>query len=186
MKGGYVHCEMCRSHPRKPFSKLCSAYLYQGQVKTSIVRFKQEVYRGYAKVFARHMEAVIAYDLPDVVFDGILSAPPRKLRMKANGYDQAASLAQALGERMEVPYLPNVLRQRENRKKQSALTAAERWHNAEGNVRVVCPELVAGKVLLLVDDVCTTGATMYAAAAALSEAGAKKVYCAVAASAEKR
>lgn len=185
IRGGRVHCELCRKHPSRPFMKISSAYLYRGVVKGSIVRFKKETYRGYAQVFARHMEAVIAYDCPDVVFDVMVSVPPRKRRMKKDGYDQAEALAKALSVRMKLPYLAHILAQKEERKKQSALTSAERWSNAEGNVTVLHPERIVGKRVLLVDDVCTTGATLFAAALALRTAGAKAVYCATAATAEK-
>ncbi|MBR5152535.1 MAG: ComF family protein [Clostridia bacterium] len=185
MKGKYVHCSMCRNHPGKPFVKISSAYFYRGRVKTAIVRFKKETYRGYAEVFARHLTSVIAYDCPGISFDAVVSAPPRKMRMQIHGYDQAETLARELGKRMGIPYIPYGLQQKESRKKQSSLSALERWNNAEDNVKVSSKPEWKGKTILLVDDVCTTGATLYASARALKDAGVSAVYCAVAASTEK-
>ena len=180
-----VYCGICRRAGKRPIRRFSAPYLYQKQVRRSILRFKRERFRGYAKVFARHMQAVLEYDCPDQVFDVVVSAPPRIQRMREESYDQAAWLAQVLAKRMGVPYCLGVLKQKEKRRKQSSLMLKERWKNAEGNFYVKKPEAVEGKTVLLVDDVCTTGATLYYCAAALREAGAVAVYCITAAVVEK-
>ncbi len=181
VEGGYVYCRLCRRQRKNPYEKLCAAYLYRGAAKSSVVRFKREEYRKYAKVYARHLEAVIDYDCPGVVFDGIVSVPPRKKRMQQLGYDQAEALGTDVGKEMGIPFLPGVLTRVNRKKKQSSLSQTERWLNMAAGYRVRKPEQIKGKTVLLVDDVCTTGATLYHGAKALKEAGAKAVYCAAAA-----
>lgn len=176
-----VYCGICRKAGKRPIRKFSAPYLYQKDVKRSILRFKREKFRGHAKVYARHMQAVLEYDCPGKVFDVVVSAPPRIRRMKEEGYDQAAWLARVLAKRMGVSYCSGVLKQKEKRRKQSSLTLKERWKNIEGNIFVKKPAAVEEKTVLLVDDVCTTGATLYHCAAALREAGAKAVYCVTAA-----
>lgn len=178
------YCQTCREHPQHPFSKLCVPYLYEPPVKGSIVRFKRERYQGNAKVYARHMEATLFYEFPETDFDAIVSVPPRKKRLCSEGYDQAAQLARALAERTQLPYLAGVLRQKEDRLKQSDLRAKERWNNALGNFVVAKPALIRGKTLLLVDDVVTTGATLHSCSLALKQQGAFKIYCITAAAAK--
>ncbi len=176
-----VYCDICRKTGKRAIRKMVAPYLYQKQVKRSILRFKREAFRGYAKVYARHMQAVLEYECPGKVFDVVVSAPPRIRRLHKEHYDQAEWLARTLAKRMGVPYGANVLKQKEKRRKQSSLSLKERWQNAEGNICVKKPEKVENQTVLLVDDVCTTGATLYYCATALKEAGAKAVYCATAA-----
>ena len=179
------YCHLCRKHTRPPFAKICAPYLYNNLVKKSIVRFKQERYQSYAKVFARDMAAILAYDCPDITFDAVISVPPRKRLFGQNGYNQAECLAQAVAVNLQIPLLAGVLKQKKRRKKQSSLGAKERWKNAAGNVSVTKPKTVQGKTLLLVDDVTTTGATLYACSLALKQQGAAKIYCLTAATTEK-
>ena len=62
---------------------------------------------------------------------------------------------------------------------QSSLTGAEeRFENAKGVYRAVQPERFAGKRVLLIDDIVTTGATMSECARVLRKAGAAEVVCA--------
>ena len=167
-----TYCTVCRKHARPPYTKISAPYLYKSLVKKSIVRFKQERYQSYAKVFARHMTAIIA-------------VPPRKRLLGQNGYNQAERLAQEVANNLKIPFHAGVLKQKKRRKKQSSLGAKERWLNAVGNVTVTKPQATEGKTLLLVDDVTTTGATLYACSLALKQQGAAKIYCLTAATTEK-
>ena len=65
---------------------------------------------------------------------------------------------------------------------QSALSdGAVRWENVRDVYRAAPPEAVRGRRVLLVDDICTTGATLSECAKVLAEAGAETVVCAAAA-----
>lgn len=180
-----VYCDACRKHPQKPYERLTAAYLYRDRVKRSIARFKRERYQSYGAVYARHLCAVISYECKDLTFDLVLPVPARKARLHTEGYNQAASLARMVAKEMGIPYGGELLRQKEERQKQSELTAVQRWLNTQDNILVTGQKKIQGKTILLIDDVCTTGATMFACALALRLAGAKAVYCVAAATAEK-
>ena len=108
--------------------------------------------------------------------DGVLPVPLGKRRRKQRGYNQAALLAFPLALGLGKPYLgKGLVRVRETRS-QVGLSAAERRQNVAGAFLAPEPHLVEGKILLLVDDVMTTGATLSAAASALLAAGAREVY----------
>ncbi|MBE5041057.1 ComF family protein [Oscillospiraceae bacterium DSM 107454] len=174
-------CDFCRVYPNLPFERICSAYVYEGKAKEALKRFKRERYQGYAQEFAEYLKAVVEYDCTNVKFDVVISVPPRPERMKKEGYDQARCLAKELAGRMNVTYLESVMRQKEKRAKQSGLGRAARMKNVKGNYVVRKPEEIAGKVVLLVDDICTTRATFLECAKMLKEAEAAAVYCASAA-----
>lgn len=174
-------CPDCASMSYRGFDRACSAYIYKDAVKDALVRFKSEKYAGYSRLFAKHISAVIRYDLKDHDIDIVVSVPPRIDRMKSENYDQAMCLAKEISKEINKPYFKNTLVQAERRKKQSDLSADERRINAEGNYRVKKPELVSGRKILLVDDICTTGATLSECAKMLKKSGAAKVYCVTAA-----
>lgn len=170
-------CRFCKSFQNSPYVRISAPYMYQDAVRSALLRFKHERYRCYADVFARHMRAVVKHDCREVEFDCVVSVPPRLERMRREGYDQAACLAQKLSAEMGIPRADGVLRQRENRQKQSGLGYGERLENAKGNFVVQKPGSIVGKTVLLVDDICTTRATLWHCAFALRNAGAASVYC---------
>ena len=102
--------------------------------------------------------------------DLLVPVPLAAHRMQTRGYNQAALLADALGNRIGVErQLAGLARMRET-PAQVALGWAERYANVAGAFKAA-PESVAGKVIALVDDVCTTGGSTIQAIEAAREAG---------------
>jgi ComF family protein len=93
-------------------------------------------------------------------------------RQRQRGYNQSERLAAALGARVGVPVRAERLRRTRETPTQTALTPEARHANVAGAFGA---EAVQGLDVVLVDDVFTTGATLAAAAAALSAAGARRV-----------
>jgi ComF family protein len=92
-------------------------------------------------------------------------------RRLARGFNQSALLAQAASRRYGLRVL-HAVRRRRATSAQAGLSNAERRANVAGAFRVRRRRVVAGRRILLVDDVMTTGATASACAAALKRAGA--------------
>lgn len=182
---GGKYCDFCMHRGGFGYERLSAPYLYQGGVRRALILFKKERYQGFAEVFARHMCAVLAYDCKEIDFDGVVSVPPRKRRMRKEGYDQAETLGRAVAKHLGIPYLPGAMVQLEERAKQSGLTEGERIRNVCGNYAVRKAKTVKGKCILLVDDISTTGSTMQECARMLKNAGAASVYAAAAAVVEK-
>jgi ComF family protein len=109
--------------------------------------------------------------------DVIVPVPLNRWRLLRRRYNQAALLAQSLARRSGKPVAVDLLRRRRATPSQGGLTAVQRRQNVRGAF-AVRPRLagqIAGRAVLLVDDVMTTGATVESCAAALRAAGAGRV-----------
>jgi ComF family protein len=109
--------------------------------------------------------------------DGLVPVPLHWRRLWARRFNQSAALATAIAAESRVPVLPAALKRIKATVQQVGLTHAQRATNVQGAFRV--PDqgkaLVAGRRLVLVDDVLTSGATLEACARALYRAGAANV-----------
>jgi ComF family protein len=105
------------------------------------------------------------------------AVPLHKNRLRGRGYNQALQLARQLGRHLGVPVAPELLRRVRDTAAQQGLDAAARNSNLRGAFTVSHP--VAGRRILLVDDVMTTGATARECAAVLVAAGVAAVEVAV-------
>lgn len=104
-----------------------------------------------------------------------MPVPLHRVRRRERGFNQSRLLARDLGRLREMKVLDGALVKVRNAPAQAGLRAAERERNAVGAYAVRRPDKVRGKVIVLVDDVTTTGATLRECARVLVEAGAKEV-----------
>jgi ComF family protein len=110
--------------------------------------------------------------------DVIIPIPLHWTRLFLRKYNQAAILAHLISRNINISYNPFILKRRYTSYKQKNLTRQKRFKHIEKVFYV--PEKqkksIENKVVLLVDDVITTGATIHAAAHQLKKNGAQKVY----------
>ena len=111
--------------------------------------------------------------------EGVVPVPLHWRRRLKRRFNQSELLARALAREAGKPLLSRALRRTRNTASQATLERSQRAGNVTGAFRVAQPGRVRDAVILLVDDVMTTGATAEGCAAALREAGAKAVYVAV-------
>ena len=150
---------------------------YAGPVRDAILRFKFEDQPGYATAFGRILAESIREHLAGE-YDLITWVPVSARRLRKRGYDQAMLLAMAAALELQDVAVETLEKQADN-PAQSAMQSAEaRRSNVLGAYRVPDPELVAGKRVLLIDDIITTGATLEEASHTLRQAGAAKVLAA--------
>jgi ComF family protein len=106
--------------------------------------------------------------------DLILPVPLHTRRHAERGYNQSRLLARVLGRGVGVPVDERILVRQRHTLPQVGLGVSERQQNVEG--AFACRGDLQGKTMVVVDDVCTTGATLEACAAALRASGAAGVW----------
>ena len=154
------------------------AFYYEGPVRDGVraLKFGKKSWR--ARVFARYIAQTAAEELSGG-FDAVSFVPVSLRRNFERGFDQARLLAEEAAKIWGVKAEAVLRKDRHTRAQSSLQDAALRKTNVKGAYRVPHPERVRGRRFLLIDDVCTTGSTLSAAADALLEAGAAGVVCAV-------
>lgn len=113
--------------------------------------------------------------LPAGRADLLVPVPLHPRRQRERGFNQAALLAERVGRVWGRPVIASALVRTMATPPQTELSGEARRRNVRGAFAVVRPRQVAGRRVLLIDDVMTTGATVEACAAPLRGAGAAEV-----------
>lgn len=163
----------------------CAAPLwYEGKVREAILRLK---FHG-ASASAEILGALIAQCAAEHFsgeFDTVTWVPVSRRRRRKRGYDQAELLARAACRVWDAKPAA-LLRKTKDNPAQSGLTEdAARRANVLGVYEIASGADVSGRHVLLIDDVCTTGATLTECIRVLREAGASSVMCAAVAHARR-
>jgi len=161
---------------RRPFAGARAAARFEGPLQELIHRFKY----GKKIHLSRPLGLLTATALGDFhparSADYIVPVPLHRKRLRARGFNQSQLIGQVLAKSWGIPLSVNNLRRIRWTDPQTGLSAAERERNIRGAFAVVAPNRLAGKRLLLVDDVYTTGSTITECAKYLLQSGAKEVH----------
>jgi ComF family protein len=131
-------------------------------------------YRGLPRIAADLAESLVRLLPRPVPGTLLVPIPLGPARLKRRGYNQSEVLARALGRRWSLGVAPQLLVRVRNTPTQTALTPAARLANVAGAFRVRNGES-RKPLIVLVDDVFTTGATLAEAARVLGEAGVSSI-----------
>ncbi len=112
----------------------------------------------------------------DLAFDAVVPVPMHRSKERKRGYNQAELLARALARRAGLAFDARMLLKPEETPTQSLLSRGSRAENVRK--AFAASDRAAGKSILVVDDICTTGETLRACARELVRAGAERV-CAI-------
>jgi len=172
-------CADCLRQP-PPFAVVHAAGLYAGGWREAIHRFKF----GGRLALDRALAEVMAQALPPAgEWELLLPVPQHPRRLRERLIHPSLLLARCLGRRLQLPVIPDLLLREAFVRPQQGLPAAARRQNVAGSFRAQAA--VAGRRVLLVDDVMTTGATLAECSRSLLTAGAARVEALVAARASR-
>lgn len=173
--GSDVKCDDCIVTPR-PWAKGRAALIYRDNARRMVLGLKHGDRQEIAEPAGRWMAAAIQ----DILEENLLIAPVplHWMRLLKRRYNQSALLAQALARYTGLPVCPDLLQRQRRTQSLDGLTKEVRFTSVKGAMRVHPRRRhrIAGRPVLLVDDVMTSGATLSSATDACLAAGAGPVY----------
>ncbi|MBR5559166.1 MAG: ComF family protein [Oscillospiraceae bacterium] len=184
VKSGLLCCPKCAQalpfleekgaavHHEDPFSKISAPFWYKDGVRHAIGQMKFYGRKDAAKFFVPYMVQA----LEDFSPEWVVPVPMAEHRRKERGYNQAELLAEPIAGLLSAEYHPEVLA-RVGSVAQHDLSARLRRLEANHSFVLANGASPAGKRILLVDDVFTTGSTLRRCAWLLKDAGASEVVC---------
>ncbi len=136
------------------------------------IRLKYGRKVALARTMARYMAALVAGEAGDCL---LVPVPLHRSRLWWRGFNQSALVARELSRQLGIAADPFVLRRNRRTPPLKGMKALQRQKTVAGAFEVADRERVAGRTVILIDDVLTTGSTADACARTLRKAGAARV-----------
>jgi ComF family protein len=178
-------CLACQESPR-PWGRLVSFGPYEGRLRELLLKYKFEGQLGLGRQL---QECVLAaFERSAAAFPELLACellvpvPLHPRRLSWRGFNQSRELARLLARRRGLPIRQEALLRVRRTVPQMELDRSQRAENIKGAF-AASPELLAGRTVLLVDDIMTTGSTLEECSRMMLAAGAAQVHVLVLATA---
>ena len=150
--------------------------LYEyGCIRKSIYRFKYMGRQEYAEFFGKQIVEKMAEQIQKWHPDALIPIPLYSMKQRHRGYNQAELLARVIGKRMNIPVYTQLVKRVRDTKPLKELSPSERQNNLKKAFKI-CKDDVKLRVVILIDDIYTTGSTMNEIAVELKEVGVIKIY----------
>jgi len=166
-------CETCM-HGALNFDFSRSILQYGEVIRSLIHRMKYSGSRRSARRIGGIMREYVRDNKEYRGFDLVTAVPLHRVRRRERGYNQSELLAREVAQELGIPYRETAGRRYYTRS-QTTLSRSQRLQNLSGAFRPLKADKFAGKRIILVDDVFTTGTTVSELAGCLKQAGAQSV-----------
>ena len=168
----------CDCEKHVPFyHTLCAPFYYDGAAREGIAQLKFRDKPRRAEYLGGQMAQVLRREFPTLPFDLLCCVPLSHARLRERRYNQSALLAAQLAKALSLPFNADLLQKPLDIASQRSYSQDRRRANVLGTIDLCAPESIAGKRILLCDDVVTTGATLNECAKILLLYDAKEVCC---------
>lgn len=183
-------CAMCSRHLGTASAGFCPACIaqqthynkawavcqYNDAMRHLIHSFKYSGHTALRRTFVNLITGWIdQYNIPIKQFDCVVPIPLHPVKLRERGFNQSEILSADLCRHYNLIHKPSLLARQRPTETQALLDQKQRWTNLTGAFRINPSDSVEEELVLLVDDLLTTGATVDAAASALKNAGAAYV-----------
>lgn len=182
------HDIVAKAQPANPsrYPTLTACFSYKDPlIKEAVWEIKyhgnMQIVQLFAEILADQIRAEFDERTPvEAITSPVVISPvpmPRK-RLRERGWNQSDLLAKETTKILDAPwasYSPHLLKRTRSSPPQTELSREERLKNMEGAFETSEPTKLANRIVILIDDVTTTGATYAAARAALINSGAREV-----------
>lgn len=156
-------------------AKWDALWYYEGNVRQSLLRYKFRNKQSYAEIYGRLLAMRLLQHTES--FDILSWIPISAQRKRRRGYDQVELIAQAVSRELGMALVPTLQKIRNTPPQSGIAGHAKRKANVLGAYKALPPAALAGKRVLILDDIITTGATASECARVLLTAGTKEVIC---------
>lgn len=181
-------CEDCKAEfPDEPVDgyaldgfRCVAPFEYINRFAEAVKAFKFSECAQYAKPLAFMVVQAALISYKELNIDCVTCVPMYREQQWERGYNQSELLAKECAKIMDIPYIAALEKYKKN-KLQHTLSGRARLANVKGVYRVAekTKPLIAGKTVLLIDDIITTGSTLSECSKTLIKSGCKEVLCAV-------
>lgn len=148
---------------------LC-AYHYQFPIDRIIQRYKYEQQLQYQNLLA---QSLLSLRLPKA--QAIVPMPISTERLAERGYNQMLIIAKIMARELKIPVWQPIIRAAQH--SQKGLSRVERLENIENQFQIIQTEKRKYKSVLIIDDVVTTGSSIYALTQSLEQLGCQRIHC---------
>lgn len=153
-----------------PLERATSFYFYRkgSDFRQILHQLKYGGQKGIGAIMGRYMAAELQQSGFFEGVDVILPVPLHKKKQQIRGYNQSEWIARGITAVTGIPIDTEAVVRRKNTETQTRKSSLERWENVEGIFELQHAEALAGKHILIIDDVLTTGATTVECASCLT------------------